>query len=72
MMGSLREAIRTYAGELTANLPDWPTTAARLHGEHREILATINSGDGARAALLVVAHIEGYYREAGVRPDANA
>lgn len=66
MMGSLREAIQTYAGQLTANLSDWDATSARLKVEHREILAAINRTDGAKAAELVAAHIEGYYKEAGV------
>ena len=65
MMGSLRESIRSYAGRLTANLPDWPATAVRLHAEHGEILAAINEHNGAKAAELVAAHIEGYYNEAG-------
>jgi GntR family transcriptional repressor for pyruvate dehydrogenase complex len=75
MMGSLREAIQGYAGKLTANLPDWDATAARLRSEHREILAAIRKDDGDRAAELVAAHIEGYYKEAGLghvrgrRPD---
>jgi GntR family transcriptional repressor for pyruvate dehydrogenase complex len=67
MMGSLRESIQGYAGQLTANLPDWDATALRLRAEHREILAAIRNDDGERAAKLVAAHIEGYYREAGVR-----
>jgi GntR family transcriptional repressor for pyruvate dehydrogenase complex len=66
MMGSLREAIQSYAGKFTAHLPDWDATAARLRAEHREILAAINHDDGARAADLVAAHIEGYYKEAGL------
>lgn len=66
MMGSLREAIQSYAGTFTANLPDWDATAARLRAEHREILAAISHNDGARAADLVAAHIEGYYKEAGL------
>ena len=66
MMGSLREAIQSYAGKFTANLPDWDATAARLRAEHREILAAISHNDGARAADLVAAHIEGYYKEAGL------
>ncbi|MGO4192793.1 FadR/GntR family transcriptional regulator [Arthrobacter sp. YAF17] len=72
MMGSLREAIQDYAGRLTSNLPDWDATAARLRAEHRGILAAITSHDGGHAARLVADHIEGYYREAGVRPDAKA
>jgi GntR family transcriptional regulator, transcriptional repressor for pyruvate dehydrogenase complex len=66
MMGSLREAIQGYAAKLTANLPDWDATAARLRSEHREILEAIRNGDGGRAAELVAAHIEGYYEESGL------
>lgn len=66
MMGSLREAIQGYAEKLTANLPDWEATAARLRSEHRQILEAIRNDDGGRAAQLVAAHIEGYYREAGL------
>jgi GntR family transcriptional regulator, transcriptional repressor for pyruvate dehydrogenase complex len=66
MMGSLREAIQGYAEKLTANLPDWDATAARLRTEHRDILAAIMNDDGGRAAELVAAHIEGYYKEAGL------
>ncbi|KRE47773.1 GntR family transcriptional regulator [Arthrobacter sp. Soil736] len=66
MMGSLREAIQGYAEKLTANLPDWEATAVRLRTEHREILAAIRNDDGGRAAKLVAAHIEGYYKEAGL------
>lgn len=68
MMGSLREAIQGYAGQLTANLPDWEHTASRLRAEHREILAAIRKDDGGRAAELVAAHIRGYYKEAGLAP----
>jgi GntR family transcriptional repressor for pyruvate dehydrogenase complex len=67
MMGSLRESIQGYAARLTANLPDWDATASRLRAEHRGILAAIRNDDGERAARLVAAHIEGYYREAGFR-----
>lgn len=67
MMGSLREAIQGYAAQLTANLPDWESTACRLRAEHHGILAALRADDGGRAAELVAAHIEGYYREAGVR-----
>ena len=70
MMGSLRESIQGYVARLTANLPDWDATASRLRAEHREILAAIRNDDGGRAAKLVAEHIEGYYREAGLRqPD---
>lgn len=66
MMGSLRESIQGYAAELTAGLQDWAATESRLRAEHQAILAAIRSSDGARAARLVAAHIEGYYKEAGL------
>jgi GntR family transcriptional repressor for pyruvate dehydrogenase complex len=66
MMGSLRESITGYASRLTGNLPDWNATAARLRCEHRDILAAVQNDDGERAAQLVAAHIEGYYKEAGL------
>ncbi|MBT8162143.1 MULTISPECIES: FadR/GntR family transcriptional regulator [Arthrobacter] len=69
IMGSLREAIEGYAAALTLNLPDWDSTADRLRREHRAILAAVNHHDGGRAAELVAAHIEGYYREAGLGQD---
>ncbi|HYH76085.1 MAG TPA: FadR/GntR family transcriptional regulator [Arthrobacter sp.] len=68
MMGSLRESITGYASELTSNLPDWDATAVRLRTEHHRILDAIRNNDGDRAAKLVAAHIEGYYREAEGRP----
>ncbi|MGW9414827.1 FadR/GntR family transcriptional regulator [Arthrobacter cupressi] len=70
MMASLREAIEGYAAELTKNLPDWDATARRLRAEHRAILTAVNAGDGGKAAALVGAHIEGYYREAGLGASA--
>ena len=66
MMGSLRESIQGYAAQLTSNLPDWEDTASRLKAEHRAILAAIRNDDGERAARLVAAHIQGYYKEAGL------
>jgi GntR family transcriptional repressor for pyruvate dehydrogenase complex len=66
MMGSLRESIQGYAAELTSGLPDWQATAERLRAEHDGILAAIRNDDGGRAAKLVAAHIEGYYKEAGL------
>ena len=66
MMASLRGAIENYAGKLTGNLPDWKATSDRLRAEHHAILAAVNANDGGRAADLVAAHIQGFYKEAGV------
>jgi len=70
MMASLRGAIENYAGELTENLPDWNSTCGRLRTEHGAILAAVNNNDGGKAAQLVAAHIQGFYREAGVGSQA--
>lgn len=66
MMGSLRGSIAAYTQRLTADLPAWEVTSARLRREHRAILAAIVEGEGRRAADLVRHHIEGFYRESGV------
>lgn len=66
MMGSLRESIQGYAAKLTSNLPDWEATACRLRTEHHAILAAVRNGDGGKAAELIAAHIEGFYKEAGL------
>jgi GntR family transcriptional repressor for pyruvate dehydrogenase complex len=71
MMASLRGAIENYAGKLTENLPDWGATSGRLRAEHHAILAAVNANDGGRAAELVAAHIEGFYKEAGVGSQAS-
>ncbi|MFJ5954386.1 FadR/GntR family transcriptional regulator [Paenarthrobacter sp. NPDC092416] len=71
MMASLRGAIEGYARELTGNLPDWDATSSRLRAEHRAILAAVNANDGGSAADLVAAHIEGFYKEAGVGSEAS-
>ena len=71
MMASLRGAIENYAGKLTGNLPDWKATSGRLRAEHHAILAAVNANDGGRAADLVAAHIQGFYKEAGVGSQAS-
>ncbi|MGO4246695.1 FadR/GntR family transcriptional regulator [Paenarthrobacter sp. RAF54_2] len=70
MMASLRGAIENYAGKLTGNLPDWKATSDRLRAEHHAILAAVNANDGGQAADLVAAHIQGFYKEAGVGSQA--
>ncbi|UNK47868.1 FadR/GntR family transcriptional regulator [Arthrobacter sulfonylureivorans] len=71
MMGSLREAIEGYTAELAHNLPDWKSTVLRLCAEHQAIFDTIIDGDGSKAAGLIGAHIQGYYREAGFQNGAE-
>lgn len=69
MMGSLRSSIESYTQRLTAGLPDWKGTSERLRREHRSILEAVTAGEGARAAVLVQDHIEGFYRESGIHAD---
>lgn len=66
VMLGLRGAIQEYVVRGTARLADWPSTADRLRGEHRTILAAIEAGDAARASAAVGRHIEDFYREAGL------
>lgn len=66
MMAAMRDAIGQYTRDMIVNLPDWGATAARLRSEHRQIHLEVRAGHAERASELVVAHIEGYYREAGI------
>lgn len=63
LMESMRISISEHTAARARAIPDWPTTAARLRAEHREILDSLRQGDGARGAELLRMHIEGYYRE---------
>ncbi|PSL02460.1 GntR family transcriptional regulator [Haloactinopolyspora alba] len=66
IMGSLREAIHGYVLEAAAQLPGWDRVADGLRREHRAVLAAVAAGEEDRAAELVTAHIEGFYRTARV------
>lgn len=61
IMGSLRDAIRTYVMEGVARLESWEDVADGLRAEHRAILQAVDAGDGDEAARLVAAHIRGFY-----------
>lgn len=65
-MSSLREAIHGYVLEAAAQLPDWDRVAGELRREHRAVLAAVAAGEPDRAADLVTAHIDGFYRIARV------
>ncbi|TFC09678.1 FadR family transcriptional regulator [Cryobacterium algoritolerans] len=67
-MAGLRSAIEGYAQAGALGLASWAETSARLRGEHRGILAAIDSADPELARALVVSHIEGYYAETHDRP----
>lgn len=58
---ALRNAMRTTLLQRLQAHEDFRAVAARLSAEHREIYDALVAGDGARAADLVAAHIEGFY-----------
>ena len=64
IMASLREAIHGYVMAAVPGLPDWSTAAGVLRAEHRGILAALEAGAGEQASVLVINHIEGFYRAA--------
>lgn len=67
LISTLMEALRTSVSSQTSararRATDWPATVERLHGEHRGVLEALRRGERERAAALLRAHIEGYYRE---------
>lgn len=66
VMLGLRGAIGAYVSEGTRRLTDWPSTAARLRSEHREVLRAVRDGAAAEAGAAVAAHIDGFCRETGL------
>lgn len=61
MTTALRNAMRTTLLERLQGEDDFRAVAARLAREHHEIHEALVAGEGARAADLVEAHIEGFY-----------
>lgn len=61
IMAGLRTSIQKYALEGAMNLPEWPSTANRLRGEHRAIAMAVMAGDGQLAAAHVHKHLTDYY-----------
>lgn len=66
IMSGLRGAVQEYVAQGVERLPSWEDTRDRLRAEHRDLLAAVEAGDGPRAAAVARAHIEGFYREAGL------
>jgi DNA-binding FadR family transcriptional regulator len=66
MMDGLRTAIESYVLAGATALAEWDTTADRLRGEHRAIVAAVDAGDRDEARHLVRSHISRYYTEAGL------
>lgn len=66
IMAAMREGIEGYVTAAVAGLTDWSAMAVRLRGEHAGILETVADGQPERAAELVIAHIQGFYRATGV------
>lgn len=70
-MAGLRSGIEGYALEGLARIDDWPTTSARLRGEHRGVVAAIQAGDADAARTRIHDHISGYYAETFVDHDRS-
>ena len=66
VMVGLRNSIETVTLEGTDTVANWATIAGRLQDEHRELLRTIVTGDGALAAEQMRKHISDYYTETHV------
>uniref|UniRef100_UPI0005602C16 FCD domain-containing protein n=1 Tax=Microbacterium sp. B24 TaxID=95616 RepID=UPI0005602C16 len=71
-MARLRTTIESYIRAGARRIYDWDTTVQRLHREHGDILAAIESGDAERARELVRAHITAYYADAGLPAPSTA
>lgn len=61
MTTALRNAMRVTLLERLQNEPDYRSVTMRLCREHHEIHHALLAGDGARAADLVEAPIDGFY-----------
>jgi len=66
VMTGVRGAVLAYVRAGARTVADWDAMAARLRTEHREILGAVQEGRADEAERAVRAHIEGYYRDAGV------
>lgn len=60
VMLAVRDAIGRYLLERMRRRADLASGLARLCDEHDAVLAAVDAGEGARAARLVRAHIEGF------------
>jgi GntR family transcriptional regulator, transcriptional repressor for pyruvate dehydrogenase complex len=72
MMAGLRSSIESYTQLGAARMSDWPSTAARLRDEHRDIVGAVTRGDGVRARDAVRGHIAGYFRQVAEELGATA
>jgi GntR family transcriptional repressor for pyruvate dehydrogenase complex len=59
---AIRGAVRDALLEAFQARDDWPTTAARLRGEHQAIYDAVVAGDPAGAADAVESHIRGFWQ----------
>ncbi len=66
VMTGVRGAVLAYVRAGARTVPDWDAMAVRLRAEHWEILTAVREGKADDAERAVRAHIEGYYRDAGV------
>ncbi|WP_020015927.1 FadR/GntR family transcriptional regulator [Promicromonospora sukumoe] len=66
ILSGMRAAVASYVTTGARAVESWPRTAARLCAEHEGIVDAVARHDAAEAERLTRAHIEGFYREAGL------
>ena len=57
LMESIREIIEKMLGDIFTGSADWSTMQAEMVAEHEEVYQAIAARDGAKASILVQAHI---------------
>ncbi len=66
IMSAMRAGIEGYVVAAVAGLTDWPGMVTLLRSEHAGMLEAVGDGRADRAAALVAAHIDRFYRATGV------
>ncbi len=66
IMAAMREGIEGYVTKAVAGFADWPVMMTLLRLQHAGMLEAVDAGRPDVAAVLVTAHIEGFYRSTGV------
>lgn len=69
MLSSLRNAVEGYVMTALDTMPDWDDVARHLQRDHHELVDTLATGDGARAAEVAEEHILGFAARADLLND---
>lgn len=58
---ALRDSVRHLILAAFKDVPDWPSTAAKLRRQHREVFQAVTDGRADDAANAMEAHIRGFH-----------